>query len=211
MERGVSGGGSMSQIGTVLFDSLHTMGQKEPSHLAIKKGDIRCMVSPRKLKFLAEKNETVNMRFRTWLKVNADPDDLDRRFLRLHKELFADYDCSRCRNCCKEYIGSIPEADLERDAAGLNMSVEEFTCKYLNMERGLDDGAYCAKGYPCSFLQNDGECLMGENKPENCVKYPYTDQPDRMGSLFSMLDTISICPVAYEIWERLKAEYRFRA
>jgi len=29
-------------------------------------------------------------------------------------------------------------------------------------------------------------------------------------SLLGMLDTISICPVAFEIFERLKKEYGFR-
>jgi hypothetical protein len=30
-----------------------------------------------------------------------------------------------------------------------------------------------------------------------------------MGSLLSFLDIISICPVACEIWDRLKEEYDF--
>lgn len=39
---------------------------------------------------------------------------------------------------------------------------------------------------------------------------PYTDQPERLWSLLGMLDTITICPVAFEIFERLKKEYGFR-
>ena len=41
-------------------------------------------------------------------------------------------------------------------------------------------------------------------RPESCKKYPYTDQPDRWGSLYSVLDVIEVCPVAFEIYERLK-------
>ncbi len=33
-----------------------------------------------------------------FLKCHADEDKLDSRFLRLHKELFPGYDCSKCRN-----------------------------------------------------------------------------------------------------------------
>lgn len=32
----------------------------------------------------------------------------------------------------------------------------------------------------------------------------------RFSALLSVLDTIEICPVAFEIYERLKQEYRFR-
>lgn len=33
---------------------------------------------------------------------------------------------------------------------------------------------------------------------------------ERLFSLLSVLDIVEICPVAFEIYERLKAEYRFR-
>lgn len=51
--------------------------------------------------------------------------------------------------------------------------------------------------------------MLGENCPEDCRNYPYTDQPNRLGSLYGMLGAVEVCPVAYEIWERLKQEYRF--
>ena len=50
---------------------------------------------------------------------------------------------------------------------------------------------------------------LEECKPDGCKKYPYTDQPGRLGSLYGMLDAIAVCPVAYEIWERLKKIYNF--
>ncbi len=74
-----------------------------------------------------------------------------------------------------------------------------------------------------------GEKVFAESKTEKCYigglkvlnqnmsrdrLYPYilgyTDQPERLWSLLGMLDTISICPVAFEIFERLKKEYGFR-
>ena len=168
------------------------------------------MLSPRKLPFYAKKNEAGNYRFRSWLKSHADPEDLDQRFLRLHKELFADYDCSRCRNCCNHYYGAVPGCDIERDAAALGMSEIDFRTKYLRDQIDEGEQAYLTKNRPCDFLQEDGSCLLGDHKPGNCKMYPFTDQPDRMGSLLSFLDTISICPVAYEIWEQLKKEYGFR-
>ena len=61
------------------------------------------MIVPRKVPFAARKKRDENMAFRTYLKWNADEEELDKQFQKLHRELFADYDCSRCRNCCKMY------------------------------------------------------------------------------------------------------------
>lgn len=45
---------------------------------------------------------------------------------------------------------------------------------------------------------------------DSCKKYPYTDQPERLSNLLGMLDIISICPVIFEMYERLKKEYGSR-
>ena len=165
------------------------------------------MLSPRKVSFYAKKNERVNYRFRTWLKLYADPDELDEKFYRLHQELFSVYDCSRCRNCCKQYSGLIPAGEIKRDAAALCLSEDEFRKKYLKETIDSEEQGYHTKNKPCDFLLENGDCLLGDLKPNACKKYPYTDQPDRMGSLLSFLDIVSVCPVAYEILERLKREY----
>jgi hypothetical protein len=69
---------------------------------------------------------------------------------------------------------------------------------------------YQTKHRPCDFLEENGSCKLGDCKPENCVKFPYTSQPERLQSLFSVLDVIEVCPVAFEIYERLKQEYGFK-
>lgn len=166
------------------------------------------MIPPRKVRFESEKKEKENIKFRTYLKIHADEEELDQQFLRLHNELFADYDCSKCRNCCKMYCGTIPAEDLERDAEYLNLSKEEFIDAYLKTSE--DTGGYDTKHTPCDFLEKDGGCKLGDCKPENCKKYPYTNQPERLESLYSVLDAVSVCPVAFEIYERLKREYGFK-
>ncbi len=106
------------------------------------------------------------------------------------------------------YRGSIPETDLSRDAEYMGLTKEQFLEKYL----GEDDGenGYQTKNIPCDFLKPDGNCQLGDCRPENCKKYPYTDQPDRWSSLYGVLDVIEVCPVAFEIYERLKKEYGWR-
>ena len=166
------------------------------------------MIVPRKVKFEAKKKENENLEFRTFLKCHADETELDKQFKRLHDELFSNYDCSRCRNCCKMYYGSIPSEDLERDAEFLNLTKEQFVERYL-IKNEVED-TYETKNKPCDCLQEDGNCKLGECRPESCKKYPYTDQPDRLQSLYSVLNAVEVCPVAFEIYERLKKEYGFR-
>ena len=89
------------------------------------------MIAPSKIKFEAKKKRSENYEFRIFLKGNADDKELDEQFRRLHKELFAGYDCSRCRNCCKMYHGSIPEEDLAQDAEYMGVAKEQFIEKYL--------------------------------------------------------------------------------
>lgn len=69
---------------------------------------------------------------------------------------------------------------------------------------------YETKHKPCDFLMKNGECKLGDCKPESCKKYPYTNQPERLWSLYSVLNVVEVCPVAFEIWERLKKEYGFK-
>lgn len=166
------------------------------------------MLNPDKVQSEAKKKENENMKFRTFLKCNANPEKLDRQFARLHSELFANYDCSKCRNCCKMYYGSIPENELEKAASHLKMTVKELIDTYLIEEKV--EQTYSTKHIPCDFLEKDGSCMLGDTKPENCKKYPYTDQPDRLASMYTVLEAVEVCPVAFEILEQLKKEYRFR-
>lgn len=166
------------------------------------------MISPNEITTKAKLKENENYMFRTYLKMHADPFKLDKQFRKLHDELFAVYDCNQCRNCCKMYCGVIPEKDIERVAVQFSISSEEFIDKYL--EYNPAGVSYKTKHCPCDFLKEDGDCALGECKPENCRKYPYTDQSDRMGSLLSIIESASICPVVFEILERLKEEYHFR-
>ena len=166
------------------------------------------MLAPRKVEFEAQKKERENLEFRTFLKCNANEKELDEQFARLHNQLFAGYDCNRCKNCCKMYRGSIPVADIEKDSLHLRITPEEFIEQYLD---GKDsEGNYQTKHKPCDFLQSDGSCKLDDCKPESCKKYPYTNQPERLWSLYSVLDAVAVCPVVFEIYERLKQEYGFK-
>ena len=70
----------------------------------------------------------------------------------------------------------------------------------------------CCKKYfeqPCRHLTDDQLCDLGDQMPEDCKLYPYTDQPRRLSSMLNTIDIASVCPVVYEMLERLKEMYEF--
>lgn len=167
------------------------------------------MLKPSEVKKTAKAIVDDNIRFRSFLKNHANEEELDKQFLALHNELFAGYDCRKCRNCCKMYKGTFHEDELEKAAGYMNITTDQF--KDLFLEFDEIGCSYETRHKPCDFLDEDGECKLGDMKPESCKTYPYTNQPERLWSLYSMLNTVEVCPVAFEIFERLKEFYRFKS
>lgn len=178
---------------------------RRSGHCVLKESPLR-MIPPRKIVFWGKKKEKENSRFRAFLKSHADPDELDQRFKSLHEEIFAAYDCSKCRNCCKEYNASVPDNEIASDAEFLAMPADEFKTRYFSGQN--QNGDWISRGLPCCFL-NGNECILQDHKPESCKLFPYTNQPDRMGSLMNTMEIAQVCPIAYEIIERLKQEYQW--
>ena len=167
------------------------------------------MLAPKEVIYAAKQKENENIRFRTFLKCNADEKVLDQQFYDLHVELFKNYDCSSCRNCCREFHGTISQEELDKCAIALGVKTDDFIETYL--KESIDIGEYQTKNIPCDFLLADGECKLGESKPKGCKEFPYTNKPERLWSLYSVLNAASVCPVAFEIVERLKRIYRFKS
>lgn len=164
------------------------------------------MIELEKLEYWAKKKEKKNYKFRTYLKNHAELDELDEQFRELHKKYFSTYDCSKCRNCCKKYCGTIPFDDVGKDAEFLGVTVDSFKKTYLKAEENYE--GYNTKNVPCDFLI-DNECILCDEKPQNCKDFPYTNREDRIGSLLSIIEFTFVCPVVYEMVEDLKDMYDF--
>lgn len=163
------------------------------------------MILPTKIHAVAARHEQENLRFRRFLKAHADADELDRQFMALHYELFAEYDCCHCGNCCRAYSTTLQDGEIESIAAFLGLTPQDFAEKYL--VDGI--GGHELKA-PCCFLGEDGKCTIQECKPSECRGFPYTDRPERLYSLFNTVSFAEECPVVFEILERLKDSYEFR-
>ena len=164
------------------------------------------MIAPSEVGAAAKRLEKENLRFRRFLKNRADCDELDQQFLKLHQELFAQYDCRECRNCCRAYNIELDEQEIDSIAAFLSMDKQQFIDTQL--VPGTTGGHEIAS--PCRFLHPDGSCELESCKPQECRGFPYTDRPERLFSLFSILSSAEVCPVVFELLERLKDIYHFR-
>ena len=163
------------------------------------------MIEPSKISMVARKYENENIRFRTFLKCNADEDELDRQFLELHNELFLDYDCSKCRNCCRAYGTNLQESEIDSISAFFELSREDFVERHL-----IKSGEGFEIKAPCCFLRTDGSCQIQEYRPVSCREFPHTNKPERLWSLLGVLSFAEECPVVFEMLQRLKEIYRFK-
>ena len=93
------------------------------------------MIAPNEIAARAKQKEDENYAFRTYLKGHADPEELDAQFLELHNELFANYDCNSCRNCCKEYRRNLSDEDIMKCAEKFNMPPDDFKAQYLHQNQ----------------------------------------------------------------------------
>jgi len=166
------------------------------------------VIDPANINAAAEKSYEENLAFREFLMEHAACDEVDAQFLALHNELFADYDCCKCANCCKAYAITMTDKDIERVAQHIGQSKADFINE--NMEVSFfDEAEYKLKQQPCMFLCEDGKCSINDIKPVECGRFPFTDQPDRMGSMLGVIDFAEECPVVFEMLERLKGRYGF--
>lgn len=163
------------------------------------------MIHPDAVQREAALREKENARFRRFLKAYADENDLDQKINALHHTLFAHYDCTQCRNCCRAYDVTVQPHEAAAITEKKGMTKEAFCNMYL---------AESPYGYeiknPCSFLRKGGICEIEDCKPAECIGYPYTDKPGRMSRLLNLVESASVCPVVFEMLEHLKDEYGFR-
>ena len=163
------------------------------------------MLSPNEVKAKARKLERKNLKFRNFLKKRVNPKELDALFLKFHKEIFAYYDCSKCNNCCRDYFIIVDETEIASIADFLGLTEAQFKSRYLI----VNNDQYTLLNRPCEFIDKDGLCSIQSCKPAVCKHFPYTDQPDRLESMYSILNSAETCPIVFEIIERLKAIYSF--
>lgn len=154
---------------------------------------------------LAVAREDENWAFRNFLKrLDMDSAELDAMVHRINDEVSAQIDCTECANCCKVVKPILDEADVARFAAGLNQPIPEFTEIYLVLDEN-SPGKQTFNRQPCPFLKND-QCSNYEHRPNDCASFPHLHLANFRSRLYGVLDNYEICPIVFNVFERLKAE-----
>ncbi|HWO30910.1 MAG TPA: YkgJ family cysteine cluster protein [Candidatus Acidoferrum sp.] len=151
----------------------------------------------RSIRALSEGSEIENHDFRAWLK-NYAPDDIDDLVKALSQKYFALIDCKECANCCRVLELEFTEPELHTIATSMEQSIDEFKKRFV------------AEGVmkPCPALMGN-LCSIYERRPEACRTYPHFEKPDFIFRLYGVLDSIGICPIAFNAFEELKAKVKW--
>jgi len=118
----------------------------------------------------------------------------------LHEEAFAKINCLQCANCCKNYSPRFKMPDIKRISRRLRMKESDFIAAYLRMD---EDGDYVVQQHPCPFLGADNCCSIYEDRPRDCMRYPYTDEDVFIKQVNLTLKNSSVCPAAFYVIERM--------
>tara|TARA_B100001115_G_C15792362_1_gene390838 strand:- start:412 stop:903 length:492 start_codon:yes stop_codon:yes gene_type:complete len=128
---------------------------------------------------------------------------LDQEFAVAHDEVFANFDCLNCANCCKTAGPRLLQNDIDRMAKHLRLKPGDFMDQYVKVD---EDGDWVMNQLPCPFLGADNYCSIYEVRPKACREYPHTDR-NRMHQILNLTEkNASLCPAVFEISRKLKAQ-----
>jgi hypothetical protein len=94
--------------------------------------------------------------------------------------------------------------DISEFAAGIHISVSEIQVNHL--ERHPERPShYYFNALPCPFLENN-RCTNYAYRPHDCRSYPHLHKDDFLPRLMGVIGNYSICPIVFNVYERLKEE-----
>jgi hypothetical protein len=151
--------------------------------------------------------EEENLAFRGFVK--AELALSDRRLNAIVREtteqVWAGIDCRTCANCCKTQQPVFSRTEAQRIATYLGIPLEELRARYLTAD--AEAGKYTTQQLPCPFLDNN-LCTIYPVRPAVCVHYPHLYRNFR-SRLWQAIDNASVCPIVYNVLERLKKRLDF--
>lgn len=159
----------------------------------------------KQIECIAAKKEGENERFRIFLK-QQDSDEIDLTVHKLNAEVTAEIDCTQCGNCCKSLMINVTVEETTLLATHLQLSKDDVKKIYLEES---EEGQMIINKIPCHFLTNN-RCSIYENRFTDCRDFPHLHKPHFTGRLFGTMMYYSICPIVFNVVEKLKAELNFK-
>lgn len=150
--------------------------------------------------------EKENIRFRSFLK-GQDDDKVDKIVHDINKEIVEQIDCTKCGNCCQTLRPSVTKIEINTLAKIDKVSCEDYIEKYTDKE-DFDNIRYL-KDSPCKYLKYK-KCSIYDSRPHDCESFPHIDKNCFNSRTLDMIENYAICPIIFNVLERLKVEFKFR-
>jgi Fe-S-cluster containining protein len=159
---------------------------------------------PKVVEKLAQSLEDQNWRFRTFLKNSPlSIEALDGVVHKHYKAVSSQIDCCACGNCCRKALPVLFASDVARLAAGLKLAESELIGRFLVPAE--EEGTFTFNRRPCPFFSNN-RCTAYDSRPDDCRSFPHLHKDEFVFRLTGVVQNCSICPIVFNVFERLKAE-----
>ena len=156
------------------------------------------------IKAKALQREEENARFRSYLKLNdLSSEEVDAIVRHILADVTSQIDCTKCGNCCEKIRPVLDDADIRTFAEGLAMPENLFRAQYLTYKKDSHTN-FVFNTLPCPFLE-DHKCVNYDSRPKDCRSYPHLHKEDFTGRLINVIFNYEICPIVFNVYERLKA------
>lgn len=118
------------------------------------------------------------------------------------KETWKDVACLDCANCCKKMTPTYTRKDINRIAAHLGMTYQQYFDKYLKYDAHKD---IVNKSTPCHFLGKDHKCSIYAIRPDDCAGFPHFVRKDFRYQVKEKTfnQNLTLCPATLVFVEKL--------
>lgn len=164
----------------------------------------------KRIEEIAKRKSNENLRFRASLKAsNATVEEIDTIVREIYEEVVSLIDCRECSNCCRKIKPTLKKMDIDIFSQGLGISADRLKEQCLIKDENPDEGgeAYIFNRLPCPFLKAN-LCTNYDCRPEDCRSYPHLHKDGFVFRLFGVIDNYAVCPIVFNVYERLKTRVR---
>ena len=152
-----------------------------------------------KIKQFADEKQEENDIFRSFLK-QQNQGAVDSLVHTLHETITPQIDCTQCGNCCKSLMINVTKDETVLLASHLQISETQLKDQYIEQS---EQGQMIINTIPCHFLKGTS-CSIYENRFTECREFPHLHKPHFTGRLFGTMQYYEICPIIFNVVEKLK-------
>lgn len=156
-----------------------------------------------RIRLETEQKENENWAFCSWLKYK-EPDGLDEIVFALSRKCSSQINCQDCANCYSTLKIEVSDVDLEPMAEHQKISIEKFKTRHTEVDEEGDQ-VLCS---PCPMLKGRS-CSIYSSRPDTCRPYPHLEKPEFLHRLIGVIGNLSVCPIAFAVFEELKEILRW--